>query len=214
MGTTPIYGFPYPDPSDLVANYPALGQDLAEDIEAVLPTIGGVVPATPTTIANSGGSASLSGNTVTFTGVSSVSLNGVFTSSFANYNILIHSTGSSGDALRLRLRVAGSDASGTNYSIQNIVGESTSLSGTRSTSQTSFQVMASVTTLSPTGVTIYGPFLATRTQLLSNGFDVTGGSRLFIFGGDHSLSTSYDGFTLFPASTTFTGTVQVYGYRN
>jgi len=34
MGTTPIYGFPYPDPSDLVANYPALGQQLAEDVEA------------------------------------------------------------------------------------------------------------------------------------------------------------------------------------
>ena len=35
-GSTPIYGFPYPESSDLVANYPALGQDLAEDIEAVL----------------------------------------------------------------------------------------------------------------------------------------------------------------------------------
>jgi len=33
MGTTPIFGFPYPDPSDLVANYPALGQQLAEDVE-------------------------------------------------------------------------------------------------------------------------------------------------------------------------------------
>lgn len=35
-GSTPIYGFPYPESSDLVANYPALGQDLAEDIESVL----------------------------------------------------------------------------------------------------------------------------------------------------------------------------------
>jgi hypothetical protein len=34
MGTTPVFGFPYPDPSDLVANYPALGQQLAEDVEA------------------------------------------------------------------------------------------------------------------------------------------------------------------------------------
>jgi hypothetical protein len=33
-GVTPIYGFPYPEPSDLVANYPALGQQLAEDVEA------------------------------------------------------------------------------------------------------------------------------------------------------------------------------------
>ena len=35
-GSTPIFGFPYPESSDLVANYPALGQDLAEDIESVL----------------------------------------------------------------------------------------------------------------------------------------------------------------------------------
>ena len=35
-GTTPIYGFPYPESSDLVANYPALGQQLAEDVEDVL----------------------------------------------------------------------------------------------------------------------------------------------------------------------------------
>jgi hypothetical protein len=35
-GSTPIYGFPYPQPSDLVANYPALGQQLAEDVETEL----------------------------------------------------------------------------------------------------------------------------------------------------------------------------------
>jgi hypothetical protein len=43
MGTTPIYGFPYPDPSDLVANYPALGQQLAEDIETELSSAAGVL---------------------------------------------------------------------------------------------------------------------------------------------------------------------------
>lgn len=37
-GTTPVYGFPYPQPTDLVADYPALGQDLAEDIENHLST--------------------------------------------------------------------------------------------------------------------------------------------------------------------------------
>ncbi len=39
-GSTPIYGFPYPESSDLVANYPALGQDLAEDIEGVIAGLG------------------------------------------------------------------------------------------------------------------------------------------------------------------------------
>lgn len=32
-GTTPVYGFPYPQSTDLVADYPALGQQLATDIE-------------------------------------------------------------------------------------------------------------------------------------------------------------------------------------
>lgn len=53
-GSTPIFGFPYPESSDLVANYPALGQDLAEDIESVLSAGFGkvlqVVRATDTTI--------------------------------------------------------------------------------------------------------------------------------------------------------------------
>lgn len=35
-GSTPIYGFPYPLSTDLVANYPALGQQLAEDVETAL----------------------------------------------------------------------------------------------------------------------------------------------------------------------------------
>jgi hypothetical protein len=42
-GSTPIYGFPYPDPSDLVANYPALGQQLAEDVETELAASGKIL---------------------------------------------------------------------------------------------------------------------------------------------------------------------------
>jgi hypothetical protein len=37
-GATPNYSLPYPEPSDLVANYPALGQDLAEDLDDILAT--------------------------------------------------------------------------------------------------------------------------------------------------------------------------------
>jgi hypothetical protein len=42
-GATPIFGFPYPDPSDLVANYPALGQQLAEDVETEILASGKVL---------------------------------------------------------------------------------------------------------------------------------------------------------------------------
>jgi hypothetical protein len=41
-GSTPIYAFPFPQPSDLVANYPALGEDLAEDVEDTIIATGGL----------------------------------------------------------------------------------------------------------------------------------------------------------------------------
>jgi hypothetical protein len=43
-GSTPVYGFPYPESSDLVANYPALGEQLAEDIEAELVALDVIYP--------------------------------------------------------------------------------------------------------------------------------------------------------------------------
>ena len=46
-GTTPIYGIPYPESSDLVANYPALGEGLADKLEDKLPTYAGTAPTSP-----------------------------------------------------------------------------------------------------------------------------------------------------------------------
>lgn len=46
-GSTPIYGIPYPQPSDLVANYPALGEDLAEKVDEKLPRYQATAPASP-----------------------------------------------------------------------------------------------------------------------------------------------------------------------
>lgn len=46
-GSTPIYGLPYPEPSDLVANYPALGEDLAETLDEKLPSYQATAPASP-----------------------------------------------------------------------------------------------------------------------------------------------------------------------
>ena len=46
-GTTPIYGIPYPESSDLVANYPALGEGLADKLEDKLPTFAATAPTSP-----------------------------------------------------------------------------------------------------------------------------------------------------------------------
>jgi hypothetical protein len=46
-GSTPIYGLPYPQASDLVANYPALGENLAETLDEKLPTYASTAPSSP-----------------------------------------------------------------------------------------------------------------------------------------------------------------------
>lgn len=46
-GSTPIYGIPYPQASDLVANYPALGEDLAEKVDEKLPRYQSAAPTSP-----------------------------------------------------------------------------------------------------------------------------------------------------------------------
>lgn len=211
-GTTPIYGFPYPEPTDLVADYPALGQQLAEDIEAVLPDLGGLIASPPTTIANSGGTATLSGNTVTFSGVSSVSLNGCFTGDYANYRVLVDlGSNANANVLQMRLRAAGSDNTSSAYETQQNRGADTSLSGTR-IANTFWSV--GYANYSITVFDIVGPH-ATNKTFTNGSCSLNGGAsiQLWAIGQHHNVAASYDGFTLYPASGTITGTAAVYGYR-
>jgi hypothetical protein len=216
MGTTPIYGFPYPDPSDLVANYPALGQQLAEDIEDVLPTVGGLSPAKPTTIANSGGTATFADNTTTFSGVTSVSLNGCFTSAYTNYYFVLNvsnSTGAGSPVLQIRYRLAGTDATGANYSRVRITADTVGVSGGASTGNTSGSFSFIATENQLFTAVIGQPALATDTTFISGPNASYGLSQMDITTGIHELATAYDGFTLFPSGGNMTGTLSVYGFQ-
>ena len=85
----------------------------------------GLVTMTPTSIAVAGAGSSASINSdggVDFTSATSLSLNGVFTSGYDNYLLVIFhewSGASGGVDITCRLRAAGSDASGSNYTYQN-----------------------------------------------------------------------------------------------
>ncbi len=221
-GTTPVYGFPYPEPTDLVADYPALGQDLAEDIEAVLPTLGGLTSATPTTIANSAGTATLSDNTVTFTTVNSVSLNGCFTATSNNYAIIIRMSAASAtnSYLNLRLRVAGVDAAtAATYGSQVIDVNSTTVTGAANpngnTNAVAGYVSSANAAYNSSHIIVSSPFLTTPTLFMSNHHNYTSTNHYWMASAAyHNQSTSYDGFTLYPnAGGTISGTVAVYGFR-
>lgn len=215
-GNTPVYGFPYPEPTDLVADYPALGQQLAEDIETVLPTLGGLSPITPTSIANSGGTATLTGTTVTFTTVTSVSLNGVWTSSHANYRIVIHAASpSSNNYVAFRLRATGTDNTTSNYryGIGQVNWAGTISTQTSGTGQTFARLSLISGANTDTGITmdVVNPQVANETILTGTN---TNEGQVAFCGAFFNATTQFDGFTIYSeAASTLTGSVNVYGYK-
>jgi hypothetical protein len=175
-------------------------------------TAPGLAIVTPTSIANSGGSASASGGAVTFSGVTSVSLNGVFTATYDSYFLLMRSSLASGNqSINYRLRLSGTDAT-TNYAQQRLLASGTGVSGASLSSQTTINVGFVDTSVCALRSNIIGPALAAVTNFQSDTYDPT--NNVAYFSGVHTTATAYDGLTIYPASSTLSGTVRVYGYKN
>lgn len=178
----------------------------------------GLVTMTPTSIAvaGAGSSASIqSDGSVDFSAATSLSLNGVFTSAFDNYLLVIRHTMALGnDLIQIRLRVSGTDASGTDYTRQRLLASSTTVQGLRSTSQTSAAIgYSSADNRSGDSAHIYGPALAQATAFRNvNAGDISGAS-IYEYASTHSLATAYDGCTLIPASSSISGSIVVFGYE-
>jgi len=177
--------------------------------------IPGMVLMKPTSITHSGTSATLGANgQVTFTAVTSLSLNGVFTADFDNYVLSVRDVGSGNLVIRGRLRTGGSDASGSDYTVQYLEANNTSVFGGRYT-QSDFIIGATDSTVrSGDSVMIYGPNLAqpTATRVVNVGGNSS--ARITDAACTHSLSTAYDSFTIFMSSGNITGACAVYGIRS
>jgi hypothetical protein len=177
----------------------------------------GLVSMTPTSIAHSGTSASINADGgVDFSAVTSLSLNGVFTSAHDNYLVVIRHQASSGTGIDFRLRASGSDNSTSNsYVLQYIASDGSNTAGGRTTSNIASDLSASYPTQRDgTHIYLYGPYLAQPTA----GRSVTGlgytSAYLLDSAFTHDQSTSYDGFTLTTDSTqTLTGNIVVFGYE-
>jgi hypothetical protein len=176
-------------------------------------TAPGLAIVTPTSIANSGGSASASGGAVTFSAVNSISLNGVFTSAYKNYRVLWDSDPSANVTTAMRLRVSGTDNSSINYWWAQAVGNYAG-SGTASgaSGQTAWTITSTDAGTSPSwgSMDVMGPQVAENTAFLGlTAYSQAAGS----FSGAFFNSTQFDGFTIYPGSGTITGSLRVYGYK-
>lgn len=178
--------------------------------------LGGMVLMTPTSIAStgSGNSSSIGANgSVTFSSCATLSLNGVFTSEYDNYMIVGRYFGTANlPSVMYRLRVSGSDATGGNYTNQYLYATSTSVTGARASSQTAGQAgIVDDEQRSGDVMYFYGPYLAQPTAHRHVSVAGNSGAAIFDDATTHSLSTSYDGITLYPSSGSFTGLISVYG---
>lgn len=232
MATT-AGGLPYVEPSDLVSGWPAVSQSLAETLDTQLaakaPLASPALTGTPTAPTAAAGTnttqiattafVQASGGLVlitsqSFSAASAVNVNNCFTSTYDNYLVELNVTSTSATAvfIYLRMRASGSDAATAYYWSQVYTSWNTTVAGTGASNAAQWAVNY-VTTAGPVGsvINIQSPNLAQRTMLHGTG---SSDAAPTISSGYHNTASQYDGFSVYPASGTFTGTIRVYGYRN
>lgn len=182
---------------------------------------GALVPIRPSTVTIATGTGTTTAlGAVNFSGATSISLNGVFTSQFTNYRIIISglkaNTGAY-PALNGYFR-AGSTNATANYWAWGInVKNSTGIAqqGGSNTSAWPLGSQIGVSEYSSAVFEISSPALTkiTTGNMVFGGFD----SGTAVYTTNHLFlndTNSYDGFSIAPTSSNITGTIQVFGYLN
>jgi len=151
----------------------------------------------------------------------SASINSCFTATYNAYRIVWIPTAysSTGQAQTLlRMRASGTDNISSNYYRARWyygAGGSSGTSGGAAT-ETAFELADNNTPMHPLSLDVFSPYQTVATAIASKAVGWQGVNNT-LYGietvGRMSVTTSYDGFTLYPSTGTFTGKLIVYGYR-
>jgi len=224
--TTPNFGWPVPTSTDLVKDGAVAIEGLGDAIDASLLDLKGgttnqVLAKNSNTdmdfkwvAAASSGSFTLINTTSITNGVSSMSLNNVFSSTYKNYRVIINwLEGSSTTAtVSLRLRASGTDNSGaTAYQPRGWKNTGGTLAGF-GTAGSSIPLNVLTGARPVTVMDVLLPQTTDQTNFIIDSFEGFNNDA-WGFGATHNVGAAYDGFTVFPSTGTFTGgTIYVYGY--
>lgn len=159
-------------------------------------------------------------NTTTFSAVASQSINDVFSATYTNYKIVFNHSVASAASIRMRLRVSGSDdinnvyGTGMYYRQQGGAGAGNLSDGFT----TSFALINDTNNLKgDVSLDLYNPFTTNQTKL-THQTNWQGYSPLQYYtnmgGGIFQNTTSFTGFTIFTSTSTMTGSISVYGYKD
>jgi hypothetical protein len=159
-------------------------------------------------------------DTETFSAVSSVSVDNVFSATYDNYKIICAFTSADVNVnWRLRAGAPPADNTTSNYHSHRQASDTnaTTYSAASNAAGSSFQFSSSAGANSVKGVdfTVYNPFATNNT--LFNGmhsYSSASGAGLYSGGNVHggfSATTSFTGFSIIPTSGNITGSVSVFG---
>lgn len=244
MALTPE-GTPYVESSDLVANYPAASLALANrvDLVGILPfadsTARGTALPTPTDgqysyLQDTNSTEYWNGaawvpagtvpglthiNTTTFSAVSSVSINNLFSSTYTNYLMVMDNVICSNDDVNLNLRYRSSTTdTTTGYRFSRITFGSNNVQyNFANNSAGTAQIGMVGNTLPATYTLVFGRpnttdsikgLLGQSTYLVSTILATSNNA------GSVASATQFDGVTIYPDTGTISGTARTYGYRN
>ena len=154
--------------------------------------------------------------TGTFSGATSFSVDNCFTSTWANYRIVVAITDiTSNGTITMRLRVSSSDNSTSSYDYQFLEAQSTSVSMYTSMGASSFRITYSYGTPGDAMLVIdvTNPAAGEMTQIQGRGSTVNGTSHVLRDSTDgyFRAATVFDGFSILQAGN-FAGSYAVYGY--
>ena len=189
------------------------------ETDGVAAAAAGLRMVVPTSVAVGSGSGSVDaiGN-ITFSGASSISINGCFSSTYDHYKMIITIDSiSAANALQGRLRASGTDLSTTVYKRWYFLVRNAGTSGFGSDTNNVIYLNDYGTSRKDAfAVEIYNPFrtanqkyftiLDAQTESSGQGWS---SSRVQV-----DNTTSYDGFSIIPSTGTVTGTIRVYGYKD
>ena len=206
MATTTNYSWSTPDNTSYV-------KDGAQSIR----TLGSAVDTTLFSVTSGKNVGLVHLNTTTFSAASSVSVDSVFTSTFANYVLRLDLTAVSANdpEVNAYLRIAGVDTI-TNYASSRLYQSNTSVIGLQTTVWNFGGASTTFVNYGNYQINLFRPQISGNTSYQAINFQVSNAGAYFqnIFSGFQSGTISADGIKLFTTTGTFTGTLRIYGLRN
>ena len=192
-------------------------QDLNDAVEKI-ETYMGLVKVIPTSVSGSGVMLSATGS-VSYSAATAVSVNGCFTSGYLRYRVIGQQIPTGNLAgYNMKLRASGADQSGTNYQyttarlyVNNLIdlygsGQNNTYLANGGVQNDLFAWSFDIFNPNVNGRTIW-------TFDASNFEGASAGVRWWSMGG-YKADYVADGFTIYPASGNWTGSLAIYGYRN